>query len=188
MHGAGFSSVPYIIAPTGTAIHRGQTPAGVEATGTASSWAVTSPDFELSLLDVQWANGERSVHAGSVARGRQAVRHLETGHRRLGAHPAGTSLWVELRMARIDPSQANEWTTLVTATPEAWSRLHGPHWSNRLSEAFGLRIGLKSDLIGATDRTRNRLCALIPKLTAGNALPHVFILTRAIPLSLGMKK
>jgi hypothetical protein len=188
MHGTGFSRVPYTLAPSGTASHSGQTPAGHQSTGTASSWTVSSQDFELSLLDVQWTNGERSVHATTVVRGRQAIRHLESGHRRLGAEPEGTSLRSDLRIARIDPTQPNEWTTLTNASAAELARIHGLDWADRLSETFGARIGTKADLLGTTDTTKNRLCAIYPRQSAGPLLPHLFILTRLIPLALGITK
>lgn len=188
MHQTGFSRVPYTLTPTGTVPHTGQTPAGEHATGTASGWTVTAQEFELSLLDVQWANGDRSVHATTVARGRQAIRHLESGHRRLGAEPAGTNFRSDLRIARIDPTQPNEWTTLTNATAAEYARIHGPDWADRLATAFAMRIGTKANLLGTTDTTKNRLCALYPRQAAGQVLPHLFVLTRVIPLSLGITR
>ena len=51
-----------------------------------------------------------------------------------------------------------------------------------------MRIGTKADLLGATDTTKKRLCALYPRQAAGQVLPHLFVLTRLVPLSLGIAR
>lgn len=188
MHQTGFSRVPYTVAPTGTVPHAGQTPSRKHSTGTAACWSVTSREFELSLRDVQWANGERSVHVATVARGPQPIRHLESGRLRLGAFPEGTQYRSDLSMARIAPADANEWNNVTNATAAEYAHIHGLDWADRLATALAVRIGTKEDLLGTTDNTKNRLCALYPRAAAGQVLPHLFVLTRVIPLSLGITK
>lgn len=179
---------PYEIRPLGQQQFEGQTTSGVNGQGVAHAWHVSGRGYVLTVLDVRWDNGERDIRAGEVVTGRPAIQHLGKGHRRIGVHAIGKSHWIELRMARIKAGTTNEWTTTVDADENAWQQVLGTGWREHLERAFGVQIGTKEALLAANDRTRNRLCAVVPKTASTSILPNFFVLTRVLPLHMGLSR
>jgi hypothetical protein len=178
---------PYKLEPLGELSFRGQTVSGHEGHAVATTWRATAAEFELSIHDVRWEGGERDVRASDVTLGRPAIHHLGKGHRRLGVYAHEDCLWAELRMVQIRADDSNEWTTLLNAGTADWDEVLGSGWHQRLEHGFGVQVGTKARLIGSGDQTRERLCVRLP-VRRDWVLPHLFLLTRVLPLVRGMTK
>jgi hypothetical protein len=164
-------------------VSEGQTVSRVSATGSQRLFDVTGrgPIIKIKIAFTTWDNGEQDVRAIEV-QGPQAVRRLEKGALRLGIkvfdrHDAN----VELRQARVKVETQNFWSNLYSATPEQLDEGAGFNAFSILRSAGAKKIGTKEDLLGCSDKTRGRLCAVFQK--DNSMFPVVvFALTRVLPL------
>ncbi|MFC1604404.1 hypothetical protein ACFL5F_05180 [Planctomycetota bacterium] len=139
----------------------------------------------LEIGDVTWETGDREVQCLSCSRSTpEKLRRLRRGLRLVVKHVDKDTIRVDLRQARIDFDQGEDWSKLYQATMEELTEGAGIS-VRKLLEGFGAEVDRREQLLGDTGPHRFRLCAIFP--TESNHLPVVcYVLTRILPLTRSM--
>jgi hypothetical protein len=144
--------------------------------------ATVHSDAKLEIADITWKTGERDVRCLKCSRGTpEALQRLRRGLRLSVKHFDKDTLWVELRRARIDLNQGDDWSKLYKATIEELSKGAGVS-VRQILERFGAEVDRREQLLGDTNRRRLYLCATFPANC--DHLPAIcYVLTRILPLA-----
>lgn len=140
----------------------------------------------LEIGDVTWETGDREVQCLSCSHSTpEELRRLRRGLRLVVKHVDKDTIRVDLRQARIDFDQGENWSKLYQATMEELTEGAGISVREVL-EGFGAEVDRREQLLGDTSCHRFRLCAIFP--TEADHLPTIcYILTRVLPITRSMK-
>lgn len=144
--------------------------------------ATISNNIILELGDTTWETNDREVQCLNCSINTpERLRRLRHGLRLGVQYLDKDTNWVELRQARIDSDQGENWSKLYQATMEDLTEGAGIP-VRQVLERFGAEVDPREQLIGDDSRRRRYLCATFPKEL--NHLPAIcYVLTRILPLT-----
>ncbi|MEA3502163.1 MAG: hypothetical protein U9R47_05260, partial [Actinomycetota bacterium] len=159
----------------------GRTCSGRESVGVARRWNLVGiPGALVTIADLTWSSGERDVRCVDASGPVQLLRLLEG--LRLCVRRSGDKSYVELKIARIDLSRDNLWSSLYKTSVEdlaAGSGVADP--VQALLDTGAETVGKRSAVIGDQGPSRGTL-ALSFSGDTSDAPAAAYVLTRLLPL------
>lgn len=163
-------------------IAHGETARRQHTSGKYKIFEVLGEGLFIEVAHAVWDNGDMDVRAVRVEGGTRALRRLEHSSLRLGIRELEDDYsCVELRQARVKANDPSQWSSVRQATKEQLDEGSGLDVFHILRDAGARDIGIKEQILLASDKTKNRLCAIFE--ADNRILPVVaFVITRVLPL------